>query len=474
MRTFLLITFSLCCAAVLAQSKISGTISPEDGGKILLKYWQDFDFVTDTIPVDKQNHFEKTYAFTKPVRMSLRISKTGSSSPFFLVLPHEALELIKTPVGLKFNGSVAEYNAFAIQTGQHLPVSFSKMAGNNANTQAVLDQSDTFFKKFTHPQASDIRKLTTAYLICQFKFYPFLVRYNNDPAVIGRLKGILKDQSLGSHESDEVYKYLNEIDFNNALVCADDGVLTTVNNFIRICRSLQFKGDSTLKDIDPYLIDCKLIKEIFHGKVMESALLAYNLYHRIEDYTEYPGQLSGVDVYIDELTNERGVQQYLPAIKRIYAQKKQHKGTLEKGATAPRFTLQDRTGKTVSLTDFRDKVVYLDLWATWCSPCLAETPHLNALREKYKGKKLEIISISLDTDKKKWLRKMAEPTFIGWQLIDSVGSFKSKTATDYNLSAVPAFVLIDKKGKIVSPFAPRPSQVIAISRQIDELLKESK
>lgn len=122
---------------------------------------------------------------------------------------------------------------------------------------------------------------------------------------------------------------------------------------------------------------------------------------------------------------------------------------------APGFTLKSNTGETYSLEDFKGKVVYIDLWATWCGPCRNEIPKLAQLYDKYKDdERIVIVSICVHDDNKKWT-KVVEEDNPGWlQLFDAEG----EVAKGYRVVSIPQFILIDKDGNIVDANAPRPSK----------------
>src|SRR3970040_622051 len=66
------------------------------------------------------------------------------------------------------------------------------------------------------------------------------------------------------------------------------------------------------------------------------------------------------------------------------------------GEMVPNFTLRDETGKVVALSEFRGQIVVLNFWATWCPPCIEEMPSLNRFAEKYQGKGIQVIGLSVD------------------------------------------------------------------------------
>jgi len=73
-------------------------------------------------------------------------------------------------------------------------------------------------------------------------------------------------------------------------------------------------------------------------------------------------------------------------------------GPVEIGKRAPQFTLQDMSGREVSLGDYRGKIVILDFWATWCGPCRMTMPMLDDIQKEYEGK-LSVLAVNLQEPK---------------------------------------------------------------------------
>lgn len=118
------------------------------------------------------------------------------------------------------------------------------------------------------------------------------------------------------------------------------------------------------------------------------------------------------------------------------------------------FTYPDRNGKMNKLSDHLGKVVLIDVWATWCKPCLAEQPALEALEKSFEGKDVVFLSLSVDTDHAKWKQMIEEKKLSGLHLYThNEGSI----VKDYSLVSIPRFILFDKNGKTVAYDAPRPS-----------------
>ena len=144
--------------------------------------------------------------------------------------------------------------------------------------------------------------------------------------------------------------------------------------------------------------------------------------------------------------------------------------SITEGSPSPTFNYENHKGGTTSLTDLKGKYVYIDVWATWCGPCLREIPSLKEVEKDYAKKNIQFVSISIDEPKdyEKWKAMVSEKELVGIQLMAD-NNWKSKFVEDYAILGIPRFILLDPQGNIVSSDAPRPSDA-KLRKTFDELL----
>ncbi len=125
------------------------------------------------------------------------------------------------------------------------------------------------------------------------------------------------------------------------------------------------------------------------------------------------------------------------------------KKSLAIGKIAPEIALQNPEGETITLSSLRGKYVLIDFWAAWCRPCRAENPNVVRVYNKYSNENFEILGVSLDRTRDKWLGAI-EQDGLPWLHVSDLKYWRSKAAVDYQVNAIPATFLIDPDGKIIA------------------------
>jgi thiol-disulfide isomerase/thioredoxin len=249
-------------------------------------------------------------------------------------------------------------------------------------------------------------------------------------------------------------------------------------------NSLSFSGKGS--EINQYIIDRKLFETKERpndlrrlSKLDESAFNDKMTFFE----TEYKKMLSNVNIDSAYKANETSrIKRGLNKTKRGYMSERLRITKLAVGMPSPKFVnFENEKGGTTSLDDFKGKYVYIDVWATWCRPCIGEIPSMKKIEHAFKGKKIAFVSISVDNGrgykgnskeatkeaaKLGWHKMVKEKDMGGVQLFAD-NAWQSDFIKSYGITGIPRFILLDPNGNIVNSNAPRPS-----SRNLSILLSE--
>ena len=124
------------------------------------------------------------------------------------------------------------------------------------------------------------------------------------------------------------------------------------------------------------------------------------------------------------------------------------KGT-QIGQAAPLFSMNDKDGNPIALESFKGNYVLIDFWASWCAPCRAENPNVVAAYAKYHDKGFDILGVSFDEKKDKWLNAV-ESDNLTWSHVSDLKGWGNAAGQLYGVRGIPHSVLVDKDGVIIA------------------------
>ncbi|HWB63152.1 MAG TPA: AhpC/TSA family protein [Chitinophagales bacterium] len=122
---------------------------------------------------------------------------------------------------------------------------------------------------------------------------------------------------------------------------------------------------------------------------------------------------------------------------------------LATNVTAPGFALPDSTGKTISLGAYKGKYVLVDFWASWCYPCRRENPGIVAVYKKYHNKGFEILGVSMDENRERWLAAIYKDN-LNWNQVCDFKGWDGPVPQLFAVNGIPANFLIGPDGKIIA------------------------
>ena len=124
-------------------------------------------------------------------------------------------------------------------------------------------------------------------------------------------------------------------------------------------------------------------------------------------------------------------------------------GKYQVGGTPPDFSQPTPSGEEFALSQLKGNVVLIDFWASWCGPCRRENPNVLKVYNKYHDKGFEILGVSLDKKKDRWLAAIKKDG-LPWHQISDLKGWQNKVANDFGVRSIPHTILIGKDGKIIA------------------------
>lgn len=373
------------------------------------------------IKVDSQGNFEYSFMLNKP--SYFRVSRNT-----LYLTPGDSLHMVITNDNreAKFSGKGAEANIY--MKGRLFPKGGSFLGLLNRNlgsfddakskvdSLAALRINELESLRDVSAEFKDLeRARVLADVVNSYQCYAYYSRDERFKSTEGHLefKKSLKGDIISSIQNLAKQKYMD-------VAVARDVVFGAISDSI-------YKSDLAIPEDVKELYDVVEYAYLLDQKVSREVLNRVELFLKSINNSDYRETL---------------------AIKVKDASK------LAEGAPAIDLTMTDVDGKSIKLSDFKGKVLYVDMWATWCGPCIAESPKFQELAEKYSDKDIRFIAVSTDRRREDWLnyinhKKSKLPQY---NCVDNEG-----LGAGWQIKYIPRFILIDANFNIIDAYAPRPS-----------------
>jgi thiol-disulfide isomerase/thioredoxin len=451
---------------LILQGKLSN--SPEKILKIFF-YDENNKLLLDTLHLDDSGAFYlKTFKIRRPQRTSIQQNQTQINGIYVapgynLQITGDATNFNTLNATKKIIGIGEESNKYRIQLDLAYTARSDKRKWYDLKPEELLPythalrslEDSVHHNVFDRPQPKDP----------YFNFFKKMIEIDNQSIAFYMM---LEFALMNDYSKDKMKElvdnnippiFANGISNDDYLI-AEDYTTWTLPLYHEYRNKLNKLEDSVAVQKSGYPL--QLINELFTGKVREY-FLQYTVNRTI-----------GKTGSIEDLNNAKKITQPLydaitsVAVKRdlanSYTERELQLMQLQIGKPAPPFSLPDERGKIHHLADFKGKVIYIDLWASWCTPCRAEMPNFKKLKAKFKDNNdVAFMGIAVFDGEKEWRQALSEEKPEWLQLYDT----NSAVAKSYVAAAIPKYILIDKNGKVVNFNAPGPGE-----KPIENLIKD--
>lgn len=436
-----LLLASCLCGSLQALSQtpkgnvtLSGTAIPDDRGKTV-EIWCDNDL---SLIGGSHNFFIKTAAdgrFTQTITLS---------KPTYFLAGYNTIYL--SP-GDRLNGIFDNYGDKTVYTGTDAAI-------NNYLKGTVGSHSGSYIENIGQDHLENLEKVyrQTDSLACARRN---VLKELNAPADF-------KDMEEARIKADIVNTYLS-IPFYSGMGKNETDSLLAANKpkLVPLIQAVCKDKYMNLDVVRSIISDCsrsKVLRDaVWWTPRMKVLFKAAALAGYLSEKPDV-NALSEVDSFLKTCT----IQDIKSELQKV----RNKVGNLVKGAVAPDLKLIRPDGGIRLLSSYKGQNLYVDLWATWCGPCMKESPVFHQLAEKYAdSKNLVFLSISIDTNTKAWKQFLDRKK----SRLPEYNCTDNKGQAAWNITGIPRFILIDKDFRIINANAPAPSDTKTIESELNNL-----
>lgn len=243
-------------------------------------------------------------------------------------------------------------------------------------------------------------------------------------------------------------------------------------------KNFMIQKDTLIRPFTQSFIDSTFLDLVVYQKIASSILNSNPIEKTNKHFISIQDWLAAQKVFKKMMTNRdksnfSTLSKEINLIKRtVYRQTLENVlneiSALGNGDIAPNFLAENSKGEKVSIEQLKGKTIFIDLWATWCGPCIRLLPKIEALRELLKADTgIVIITLSIDDDKDKWRKAISK-----YAIADPNWVVDRSTIPEYQIYGIPRTIIIDKFFKIHAFNGPSAENVPDIARILNEINKK--
>ncbi|MDX2196030.1 MAG: TlpA disulfide reductase family protein [Cytophagales bacterium] len=370
---------------------------------------------------------------------------------------------------------------FKLEKNTYLPRGFYQIGENEKNSHIIILANESPVVKLTWSNISQNFEVSNS---LEYKLYTDFINFNKQIGELETKARELNTSGMTKEEATAIYsRYQAKFDS-----------LQKAQATFKMNAIAQNKGSYFVKVLNLFSFDDKTSKEAFikpseytdieytRGDMMLNKLAFYLQRYAGNDNGLWKAEATDVIkncppnsknkelFYINfiQILMQSGVDGTGNLVKKLKEEYKDSprtmhfismlpKGEPKEGEAAPDIVLADTSGKTITLSSLKGKVVLIDFWASWCGPCRMENPNVVRIYNMYKDRGFTIFSVSLDNNKANWLKAIAYDQLSWPSHVSDLKGWQSDAAGLYHVKGIPATFLLDKAGNIIAKNLRGPS-----------------
>lgn len=416
--------------------------------------------VLDTIKINENGNFN----FDSNILKSDGLFIFNEEKPIRLLIPKELTTSIKidlnllVPDSIEIIGKQADFTKYYIdqqkywiKTEKNMSDKHSVLASRNTAAidyyliqDSITDLRIKYLEKyFANSNIESQEKFITSQKSSLIYSNLYYRMSGKKPDIVEKLKFYGK--------ADEILTYSDKVNLLDKNLFANREYVNFINDVIMIIVRYE-NPNSDLSSYELYLNKgFEVIDKLYKNSQTNQLQKIVFVNHLISSAKIFKASININE--FQKVINRLKNQETKHNLEIVENQLKQVKNSMSKfaiGKIAPDFELENVAGEKIKSSDFANKIIFIDVWASWCGPCISSFPKWNKLIEDNSNDdKLTFLTVSIDSDRNKWHNALDKLNLNGLKLYAGTEAFDSHFSKSFEIKSLPSYIAIDDKGKIL-------------------------